>query len=108
MALAPFAEPMERLTTIPGINQRVTEILMAEIGTNMGQFPTAAHLASWTGMCPGNNESAGKRRSGRAPKGNRWLRTGLVQAAWAASRTRTPIWPLSIGEWRSAGVGSEP
>ena len=88
VALAPFAEPMERLMTIPGINQRVAEILMAEIGTNMNQFPTAAHLASWTGMCPGNHESAGKRRSGRAPKGNRWLRTGLVQAAWAASHTK--------------------
>lgn len=88
VALAPFAQSMERLTTIPGINQRVAEILMAEIGTNMDQFPTAAHLASWTGMCPGNHESAGKRRSGRAPKGNRWLRTGLVQAAWAASHTK--------------------
>jgi transposase len=88
VALAPFTEVMERLKTIPGISQRVTEILLAEIGTNMDQFPTPAHLASWTGMCPGNNESAGKRRSGRAPKGNRWLRTALVQAAWAASHTK--------------------
>jgi transposase len=86
--LAPFAEAAERLTTIPGVSQRVAEVVVAEIGTNMEQFPTAAHLASWAGLCPGNHESAGKRRSGRTTKGDRWLRTILVQAAWAASRTK--------------------
>lgn len=74
--------------TIPGVSDRVAETVLAEIGTNMDQFPTAAHLASWTGMCPGNNESGGKRRSGRTRKGSRWLRTALVQAAWAASHTK--------------------
>jgi transposase len=86
--MAPFAEAAERLTAIPGIGQRVAEAVVAEIGTNMEQFPTAEHLASWAGMCPGNDESAGRRRRGRTPKGNRWLRTILVQAAWAASHTK--------------------
>lgn len=87
-ALAPFAEAEERLQTIPGISQRVAETVLAEIGTKMEQFPSADHLASWAGMCPGNNESAGKRRSGRITKGNRWLKRILVQAAWAASHTK--------------------
>ena len=87
-ALAPFAEAEERLQTIPGINQRVAETVLAEIGPRMEQFPSADHLASWAGMCPGNNESAGKRRSGRITKGNRWLKRILVQAAWAASHTK--------------------
>jgi transposase len=87
-ALAPFVEATERLQTIPGVSQRVAETLVAEIGPEMEQFPTAAHLASWAGMCSGNNESAGKRRSGRTVKGNRWLKRILVQAAWAASHTK--------------------
>jgi len=86
--MAPFAEAAARLATIPGISQRVAETVVAEIGTDMGQFPTAGHLASWAGMSPGNDESAGKRRSGHTTYGNRWLRRMLVQAAWAASRTK--------------------
>jgi transposase len=87
-ALAPFAEAQERLQTIPGVSQRVAETVLAEIGTRMEQFPSADHLASWAGMCSGNNESAGKRRSGRTTKGDRWLKRILVQAAWAASHTK--------------------
>jgi transposase len=87
-SLAPFAEAEERLQTIPGVSQRVAETVLAEIGPRMEQFPSADHLASWAGMCPGNNESAGKRRSGRITKGNRWLKRILVQAAWAASHTK--------------------
>jgi transposase len=87
-AMAPFAEAEERLQTIPGVSQRVAETVVAEIGVNMEQFPSADHLASWAGMCSGNNESAGKRRSGRTTKGNRWLKRILVQAAWAASHTK--------------------
>ena len=86
--MAPFAEAAERLTTIPGVEQRAAETVIAEIGPNMEQFPTADHLASWAGMCPGNNESAGKRKSGKTTKGSRWLRQMLTQAAWAASHTK--------------------
>jgi transposase len=86
--VAPFAEAVERLKTIPGIDQRTAEGLVAEVGTDMGRFPTAGHLASWAGMCPGNHESAGKHRSGRTTKGDRWLRRVLTQAAWAASHTK--------------------
>jgi transposase len=87
-AMAPVAQAQERLQTIPGVNQRVAETVVAEIGTNMDQFPSAEHLASWAGMCSGNNESAGKRRSGRTTKGDRWLKRILVQAAWAVSPTK--------------------
>jgi transposase len=87
-ALAPHRTAVERLTTIPGIDVRTAEVIVAEVGPDMGRFPTAAHLASWAGVCPGNNESAGKRRGGRTRKGSRWLRTALVQAGWAAGRTK--------------------
>jgi transposase len=86
--LAPFVAAAERLQTIPGVGQRAAEVLLAEIGPDMSVFPTAAHLSSWAGMSPGNNESGGKRRSGHTTKGSRWLRTLLVQAAWAASHTK--------------------
>jgi transposase len=76
------------LTTILGIGRRTAEVVLAEIGSDMGRFATAGQLASWGGLCPGNNESAGKRRSGRTTRGDRWLRVALVQAAWAASRAR--------------------
>jgi len=85
---APFAEAIQRLATIPGINVRAAENILAETGIDMAVFPTDGHLASWTGMCPGQRESAGKRQSGRTRKGNQWLRTTLVQVAWAASRTK--------------------
>lgn len=86
--MPPFAEAVDRLKTIPGVEQRTAEGLVAEIGTDMGRFPTSGHLASWAGMCPGHNESAGKRRSGRTTKGDRWLRQTLTQAAWAARHTK--------------------
>ena len=76
------------LCTIPGIGRRAAEGILAEIGLNMGRFPTAGHLASWAGMCPGNHESAGKRLSGRTRKGNPWLRVLLVEAAHAAAHTK--------------------
>jgi len=86
--LEPVAEAVERLDTIPGIGRYVAEALIAEIGTDMRRFPTAGHLASWAGMCPGNHESAGKRRSGRTRQGSPWLRALLVQAAHAGARTK--------------------
>jgi transposase len=85
---APFREAIKRLDTIPGIDQRAAENIIVEVGTEMKRFASAAHLASWVGICPGNNESAGKRKSGKTTKGNKWLRVVLVQCAWAASRSK--------------------
>ena len=85
--LAPVEEAIARLDTIPGVGRSVAEALVAEIGADVSRFATAKQLASWAGMCPGNHESAGKRRSGRTRKGSPWLRAILVQAAHAAART---------------------
>jgi transposase len=81
-------EAVDLCTTIPGIDAIAAANLIAEIGVNMDQFPSAAHLASWAGLCPGNNESAGKRLSGKSRNGNAWLRRSLCQAAWAASHSK--------------------
>ena len=86
--LRPAEEQLACLETIPGVGRRTAELLVAEIGTDMRRVPTAAHLASWAGMCPGSNESAGKRRSGKTQKGSPWLRAALVEAARAAARTK--------------------
>ena len=86
--IAPFAKAVELLCTIPGVQQRTAEVIIAETGGDMTKFPTAKHLASWAGICPGNDESAGKRRSGKTRKGSKWLRANLIEAAKAASRTR--------------------
>ncbi len=86
--MRPFGEALERLDTIPGIGQRMAEILVAEIGIDMSRFPSAAHLASWAGMCPGNQESAGKRKTGKTRKGNVWLRAALIESAHALGRGR--------------------
>jgi transposase len=85
--MAPFAEQATRLLSIPGVAKRSAEVVVSEIGVDMSRSPTAGHLASWAGLCPGNHESAGKRASGRARKGNAALRTALCEAAWAASHT---------------------
>jgi transposase len=85
--IAPFAEELARLDSIHGVAQRTAEVLIAELGVDMGQFPSDRHLASWAGLCPGNNESAGKHKSGRTRRGNRWLRAALTEAALAAIRT---------------------
>ncbi|MGA2285493.1 MAG: IS110 family transposase [Dehalococcoidia bacterium] len=86
--LRPFEDVLQRLDTIPGIGRRAAEQLVAEIGLDMSRFPTAGHLASWAKVCPGNNESAGKRLSGRTGRGNPWLRSTLVESAWPAARSR--------------------
>ena len=84
----PFAAEIEHLDTIPGVDHRVAEVLLAEVGPDMKPFPSDEHLSSWAGMCPGNEESAGKRRRRRITPGNRWLKQTLAQAAWAASHTK--------------------
>ncbi len=87
--LRPFErEAVERLDTIPGVGLRTAEIIVAEVGGDASRFPTAEHLASWAGMCPGNNESAGKRLSGKTRKGSKWLRAALVEAAQAAGHSK--------------------
>jgi transposase len=84
--LEPFRGAVDRLITIPGVKQRTAEVVVAEIGVDMSVFPSAAHLASWAALCPGNNESAGKHRSGKTRRGNPWLRTALIEAALGAIR----------------------
>jgi transposase len=79
---------MALLDTIPGISWRAAEIILAEIGRDMGRFPSAKHLASWAGICPGNYESAGKRKNGKTRKGSRWLRQVLIEAAHGAAHTK--------------------
>ena len=86
--MRPFDELIERLDAIPGVGRTIAEVLLAEIGADMTRFPTANHLVSWAGMCPGHNESAGKKRSGKTRKGSPWLRGALVQAAHAAARAK--------------------
>ncbi len=86
--LADDQEALVLLDTIPGVGQRTAEMLLAEIGTDMSRFPSAKHLASWAGMCPGQNESASKRRSGKTRKGSRWLRQTLVEMAHVAAKTK--------------------
>jgi transposase len=86
--IRPFAAAVELLCTIPGVQRRTAEVIVAEIGTDMSVFPSASHLASWAGLCPGNDESAGKRRSGRSRKGSKWLGIALTEAAQANTRSR--------------------
>jgi transposase len=85
---APFEEAIARLDEIPGIDRKAAENIVAEVGADLLPFPSAGRLASWVGICPGNHQSAGKRKSGRTTKGNKWLRVVLVQCAWAASRSK--------------------
>lgn len=84
--ITPFSDQIQLLDTIPGVDQKVAQAIVAEIGVDMNQFPSHRHLASWAGLCPGNNESAGKHKSGKTRKGDRWLKRSLIEASWAASR----------------------
>src|SRR5262249_39203670 len=85
--LRPFAAAIQLLRSIPGVETRTAETIVAEIGTDTSQFPSDRHLASWAGQCPGNDQSAGRRRSGRSRKGSKWLNSALKDAAMAATRT---------------------
>jgi transposase len=84
--LDPHEAAVQLLCGIPGVSTRTAQVILAEIGTDMSRFPTSSHLASWAGMCPGNNESAGKHRTGRTRHGSKWLRIALVEAG----PSRTP------------------
>jgi transposase len=86
--LRPFQATLDRWDSLPGINRRLAEIIVAEIGIDLKPFEDAEHLASWAGMCPGNNESGGKRKSGKTRKGSKWLRRALTEAAHGAARTK--------------------
>lgn len=86
--LDPLRQAVSLLPTIPGVSELTAQVIVSEIGTDMGRFPTAGHMISWAGLCPRNDESAGKRRSNRLRKGAPWLKTTLVQRAWAATRKK--------------------
>ncbi|MHB8660125.1 MAG: transposase [Solirubrobacteraceae bacterium] len=86
--IAPFGAAVELLCTIPGVQRRAAEVIISEIGVDMSVFPTAKHLASWAGQCPGNDQSAGKCRSGKSRTGSKWLDWTLEESALAAVRTK--------------------
>lgn len=95
--LRPMQAAIDRLDQIPGIGRRAAETLLAEIGLDMSRFPTGNHLASWAGVCPGNNQSAGKRYSGKTRRGSPWLRCALVEAAWSAIRVKKSYFSAQYG-----------
>jgi transposase len=98
--IAPFEAEVGLLDTIPGVDRRTAEALIAEIGVDMGRFGSSARLASWAGMCPGNHESAGKRKSGKTPKGSKWLGAHLAEAAEAAGRSKGTYLGARFGRLR--------
>jgi transposase len=98
-AMKPYDEAAGRLRGIPGVGERAAEVILAEVGPDMSVFPTAGHLSSWAGLCPGNNESAGKRRTGKTTKGSQWLRTTMVQVAWAASHSKETVLGACYRRW---------
>ena len=95
--LAPFADAVRLLCTIPGVQARTAQVIIAEVGPDMSVFPTDRHLASWAAQCPGNDQSAGKRRSGKTGKGSRWLGIALTEAALARLIRKTPTSRRSTG-----------
>ena len=99
--LEPFRAKVERLKTIPGVSDVAAEVLVSEIGMDMSRFPTPGHLISWAGLCPRNDESAGKRRSTRLRKGAPWLKATLVQAAWSAARCKAGYLPAQFRRIKS-------
>jgi hypothetical protein len=103
----PFRTAVQLLTTIPGIDELSACVILAEIGHDMSRFPTAGHLISWAGLCPKNDQSAGKRRSTRMRKGAPWLKTTLVQCAWAAARKKASYLQAQFHRLRSRRLGKK-
>jgi hypothetical protein len=97
--LQPFQKEYELLQTIPGVKEMAAASILAEIGPDMSQFPTAKHLASWAGICPGNNRSAGKSKRGRIKKASKFLLAALVQAGWAAARKKGSLFQRRFHRW---------
>jgi transposase len=103
--IVPFEAAVALLRTIPGVERRTAEVIIAETGGDMSAFPTAGHLASWAGVCPGQRESAGKRKSARTRKGSPWLRATLIESARAASRSKgTYLGERATAAWRGAAA----
>jgi transposase len=98
-AMAPLDQAAGRLRAIPGVGEQAAEVILAEVGPDMTPFPTAGHLSSWAGLCPGNDQTAGKQRNGKTTKGSQWRRTTMVQVAWAASRTQDTIFSACYHRW---------
>lgn len=98
--LEPYREQYELLQSIPGIKAETAAVILAELGPDMNVFPTAAHAASWAGMCPGNNRSAGKQRSGRTTGGNRWMKASMVECSWSACRATGSIFAVKFHKWQ--------
>ena len=97
----PFAQLILLLCSIPGVSVLSATTILAEIGRDMSRFPTAGHLVAWAGLCPGQNESAGKRKSSRLRKGAPWLKTMLVQCAWAAKRQKNSYYAAQFHRLKS-------
>ena len=107
VVVEPFRHVRDLLVTIPGVSTLVADVIIAETGGDMSRFPTAGHLASWAGTCPGSNESAGRIKSTETRPGNPYLKGALGIAAMSASLgARTPIWPPSSGESPPGGARS--
>lgn len=108
--IRPFDEDdlLDRLDTIPGVDQKTAQVIVAELGIDMSRFASAGHAASWAGLVPGKNESAGRNRSSKTSKANRYLKSALVEAAMAAGRSQdnySPISPFGFTTWQETGCG---
>ncbi len=98
--MVPFQKESKLIQTIPGISKVNASAILAEIGVDMSQFPDEAHLSSWAGVCPGNNESAGKKKSGKTQKGNSFLKGTLTESAWAASKNKRHLLQCILSQYR--------
>jgi transposase len=104
---ATFRSLIALLCTIPGVSRQSASMILAEIGTDMSRFPTAGHLVAWAGLCPGQNESAGKRKSSKLRKGAPWLKTTLVQCAWSATKKKDSYYKAQLSRLRARSGGKQ-